>query len=77
MKIVSTDCLFASYLLNDFRNSNEIFRKDVAYDSIKSHKKVRFHPLSRKHIFGKIAGGKGHEIITTVATLSSKDREKS
>ena len=40
-------------LLNDWRNFNEIFRKDVTYDDIKSHKKPRLHPLSRRYIFGK------------------------
>ena len=30
------------------RNFNEIFRKDVTYDNIKSHKKARLHPLSRR-----------------------------
>ena len=34
----------SSYLLNDLRNLNEIFRKDVRYDNIKSHKKPGFHP---------------------------------
>ena len=29
-----------SYLLNELRNLNEIFMKDVAYDNIKSHKKT-------------------------------------
>ena len=28
-------------LLNDLRNFNEVFRKDVTYDEIKSHKKDR------------------------------------
>ena len=37
----------------DLGNFNEIFRKDVAYDNIKNHKKAELHPLSRKHIFGK------------------------
>ena len=27
----------SSYLLNDLRNINEIFRKDMAYDNIKSN----------------------------------------
>ena len=45
------------YLLNDLRNFNEIFRKDVAYDNIKSPKKTRFHSLPRKHIFGKTTEG--------------------
>ena len=35
---------------------NDIFRKDVAYDNIKSHKKSRFYPLSRKHTFGSYRG---------------------
>ena len=28
-------------LLNDLRKFNEVFRKDVTYDEIKSHKKDR------------------------------------
>ena len=32
----------ASNLLNDLRNLNEIFRKDVTYDNIKCHKKQGF-----------------------------------
>ena len=35
----------SSYLLNDFLNFNEIFRKDVAHDKIKSHKKTGIHYL--------------------------------
>ena len=27
--------------------------KNVTYDNVKSRKKVRLHPLSRKYIFGK------------------------
>ena len=42
------------YLLKDFRN--EIFRKDVAYDNIKSQKKTVFGPFPRKDIFGKTIG---------------------
>ena len=37
------------HLLNDFRNFNEIFRKDMAHDNIKNHKKTGFHSLPRKH----------------------------
>ena len=37
------------------RNLNEIFRKDVTYDNIQSHKKAGFHPLFRRYIFGKTA----------------------
>ena len=39
MKIVNIDGRKSSYLLNDLRNFNEIFRKDMTYDDIKSHKK--------------------------------------
>ena len=39
------------------RNFNEIFRKDVTYDNIKSHKKTGFHSLFRRYIFGKTTGG--------------------
>ena len=30
------------------RNFNEIFRNDVTYDNIKSHKKPGLYPLPRK-----------------------------
>ena len=30
-----------------------MFKKNLAYYNIKNHKKAGFHPLSRKHIFGK------------------------
>ena len=33
-----------------------MFRKDVTYDDIKSHKKAGLHPLSEKYIFGKTTG---------------------
>ena len=39
--------------MNNLRNFNEIFRKDMAYDNIKSYKKPEFQSLCRKHIFGK------------------------
>ena len=42
----------SSYSLNNSRNFNEIFRRDVPYD-IKSHKKAGFHPLFRRCIFQK------------------------
>ena len=35
---------------------NEIFRKDVTYGNIKSHKKPGFHPLFRRYIFRKSTG---------------------
>ena len=33
------------------RNFNEIFRKDLIYDNIKSHKKPEFHTLSLEETF--------------------------
>ena len=47
----------SSYLLNDMKNFNEIYRKIVAYDDIKSYKKeTGFHPLSIKHFLEKRQG---------------------
>ena len=46
MKIANTD-----------RNFNEIFRKDVNYDNIKSHKKTEFQYLFRRYIFQKTTQG--------------------
>ena len=56
IKILNIEGKKFSYLLNDSRNLNEIFKKDVVYDNIKSHKKAEFHPLPRKYIFGKVTG---------------------
>ena len=39
-------------LLNDLK-FDEIFRKDVTCDNIKSHKKAKLHHLSRRHILEK------------------------
>ena len=36
MKIVNINGKKSSYFLNDLRNFNEIFRKDMDYDNIKS-----------------------------------------
>ena len=36
---------------------NESFRKNVAYDNIKSHKKPGFHPPLQRYIFRKTTGG--------------------
>ena len=33
-------------------NFNEVFRKDVACDNVKSHEKSRFYALCRKHTCG-------------------------
>ena len=43
----------SSCLLNDLRNFNNIFTKDVTYNLIKSHKKPAFHPHFRRCIFEK------------------------
>ena len=45
------------HLLNDLRNLNEILRKDVTYDNIKSYKNPGIHPLFRRYSFGKPQGG--------------------
>ena len=47
------DHIEGAYLLNNLRNFNDIFRKDVAYDNIKSDKKLAFSPLSREATFLK------------------------
>ena len=44
--------VFISYL-NDLMNFNEIFRKDVTYANIKSHKKPEFHTPFKGYIFEK------------------------
>ena len=38
-------------------NFNEIFRRNVPYDNINSHKKPRLHLFLVKGIFGKTGGG--------------------
>ena len=50
----------------DVRNFNEILRKNVRYDNIKSHKKTGLHPPSRKYFFGNITDwGRGRVRIDT------------
>ena len=44
------------YPLNNLRNFNEIFRKDVTYDNVKSHKKPGFHPLFKKDFLKNCRG---------------------
>ena len=61
-KIDENSCYWqrkSSYLLNNLRNFNAIFRKGTTYGNIKSHKKTGFHPLLRRYIFGKTTIG-GH-----------------
>ena len=52
-KPMKIDNIEGAYLLNNLRNFNDIFRKDVAYDNIKSDKKLAFSPLSREVTFLK------------------------
>ena len=42
-----------AYLLNNLRNFNDIFRKDVADDNVKSDKKLGFSPPSLEATFLK------------------------
>ena len=63
MKIVNTE-EENLYLQIDLRIFNEIFRKDVTYDNIKSHRKTGFHSVFIRYIF--VADLK-------FATLSKKD----
>ena len=56
MKIVNVDISF-SYLLNDLRNFNETFRKDVTYDNIKSCKKTGLPILFVRYFFEKPHAG--------------------
>ena len=50
---------------------NEIFWKDVTYNSIKSRKKTGLHPLSRRYIFGKITG-EGFKMVLQFCQVSYK-----
>ena len=68
----------SSYLLNDLRKFNEIFRKDVSLNSnnFKSHKKPCFQPLYRRYIFQGFnqPGFVKKYKFNTVANMSSKLR---
>ena len=48
MKIANIDREILENLLNDLRNFNGIFRKDVTYDKVKSRKNSGLHTFSRK-----------------------------
>ena len=50
IKIANTDEGESPYILNDMRNFNEVFRKDVTYDNIKIHKKTGVQLLFRRCI---------------------------
>ena len=55
MKIVNID-RENFHLLNDLKNFNEIFRKDMTYAIIESHKKPWLDFFSRRYIYGKTTG---------------------
>ena len=55
VKIVNVDDILIN-LRNNLRNVNEIFRKNVSYDNIKSRQNPGLYPLSRKSSFGKTTG---------------------
>ena len=56
MKIANIDKEILHKLLNDLRNLNEIFRKDVSDDNIESHKKPGFHLSLEDTFFEKPQG---------------------
>ena len=58
-----------SCLLSYLRNFNEIFRKDVTHDNIKSHKKQGY-TLSLEDEFFKISQGCGDQINPPPPLLS-------
>ena len=52
-------------------NFNDIFKKNVTYDNLKSHKKTRTsHPLSRKYIFEENTEVAQIDPLPTVAFLA-------
>ena len=51
---IDENWLILTEKLNDLINFNEIFREDVTYNNIKSHKEPGFHPLFRRKAFQKI-----------------------
>ena len=57
------------------RNFNEILRKDVTYDNIKSHKKPGFQPPFKRYIFAKTTGlGGGGEVKLTPVVLGLRSK---
>ena len=49
IKIVNIDGKNCSFLLDDSKNFNEIFKKDVTYAIIKSCNNQGHHPFSRRY----------------------------
>ena len=60
LKIQTKICKDGTSFLNKLRNFNEIFRKNVTYDHIKSHKKPGLNPFSEKHISGNTTDGRSN-----------------
>lgn len=58
-------------VLYDLSNYNEIFRKHVSHDIIKSQKKPELHPLSKCHIFGKTT----EEVLRGLLSVKTKSKE--
>ena len=52
----------SSHLLNKLGKFNEIFRKDVFQDNIKSHEKPELRPPYRRYIFQKTTRGEGGQL---------------
>ena len=50
---------------------NEIFRKNVTCDNIKSHKKSSLHPLFRRHNIRKSTGG-GVKLAPSLLSIKVK-----
>ena len=55
---------------NDLKNFNKIFRKNVTYDNIESHKKTEFHSLFRRYIFRTNTGERDVKFTPTPAVLN-------
>ena len=58
MKIANIEGENHHNLLNDLKNFNENFRKDMTFDNIKNHKKLGLLPLSSRTTFGNQRGVK-------------------
>ena len=78
----------SSYLLNDLKNFNKIFRKDATYDNIKSRKQQDFTLSLEDTLFEKSQGGGQFEasrfrvkvrsrfsIITCIALVTKVDNK--
>ena len=70
IKIAKNWLRISSYLLNALGKFNEIFRKDVFLDNIKSYKKPGFYPIIRRYIFQKTTnGGEGGAGVSEIILI--------